>query len=306
MTRIALVAVVLTVASVGCGSKSLSTSETGGAPGTGGWVGAGGVPYIVATGGTGGGDVPTPRGAGGFGGDAAFCGVQLGPFFPWQISVPSSSGGAGGGGDAGFSGCQRLAGTDAGAADDADLSCGGQAWLRATGGPGGAVGPTITWDDGSQLAWVGPTSFPPPITAGAPDERVWVELVRQNPVLKMELRDSSGAGAIRLMAWNGVPLADPTAEQIIALFGVDASSTATCSWPILSSGTETVYDHLLQTTPPQRIPYGQVTEVNAPTGSFVVLWDSAYLNTPASEDCLTCIGGWSLGFVASKQASPQL
>ena len=308
MNRIALVALVLAVASLGCRSNTLSTSGTGGSPAAGGSMGTGGAPYLAGTGGGSTGGAGGTVGVGGIGGESGKCGAQQEPFFPWEVTPSNGSGDAGGVSDAGPSGCQVAAGN---AGFYPNLSCSGEAWLRATGGVGGAGGPTVTWDDGSQLSWVGPASLPPPIAPGAPDERVWVQLVQQNVTLagpytrltqKMDLRDSSG-GPIRLMAWNGETLPDLTSDEIVAVFGVDASTVTSCRSPYVNGGASssvTLSDHLLQTAPVTQIPYGQITAVNAPTGSFAVFWYALLANATPSVICEQCFSGPRLSFIASK------
>jgi hypothetical protein len=209
-----------------------------------------------------------------------------------------------------------------------NVTCSGAAWLRPTGGAADN-GPTITWDDGAQLQWpsYGPVSpIAAPIAPGAPAQRVWAEMQSHENSVKgpfatigsaltfdetttiqtMTLRDTQG-GNIRFIAQQGDNLPDPTPDQLNALFGVTADAVPTCSLEDQGVGyavRATVDDHLLETTPPQKIPYGRTTRVTAPNGTFDVFW-----YTRAQEilegSCDNAVHQVPMvGFLASRVASP--
>ncbi|MFL5306442.1 MAG: hypothetical protein ACJ8F1_14590 [Polyangia bacterium] len=251
--------------------------------------------------------------------------------FPWiiepkgKVAGPTGAGGTTGVGGGSGSGCQSTFGQSS----YQDVVCTGAAWLRPTGGVGGAGGnvPSLTWDDGSKMSWephaLDP-AIPAPITQGSPDQRVWAELqihvttqsgpfVTIGPALwgqpaiqVLTVRDSQN-GPIRFIAQQGTGLADPTVEQLTALFGVTAHSVPVCSFEQRDSQYDmrfTLDDHVLETTPTQLIRYGVGTEVRSPFGIFAVVWyrrdqqiAAAYCG-PGARDTQT------VGFVASRTASP--
>lgn len=251
--------------------------------GASGW-GCGRASSLPALGGTGG-AIAEAGATDGLPSDGAVCTDPGAPrTFPWTFSSPDG-GAAGvptrdGGVDAGTSGCQTSPG-----GFEPNVSCSGGAWLRATSG-----GPTITWDDGSQLTWnPAGVSQPitPPIGAGMPDQRVWVGFSRQNQVLcpfcggyeanDVVVRDSVD-GPIRFMARQGPTLPEPGTEELTAIFGVDAETVAICTLQTPDGCTNvrrTIDAHVLLTVPAQAIPAGALTRVSAPNGTFDVLWYSS-------------------------------
>lgn len=316
-------------------------SGAGGIPDTGGAVAG---PIRIGWGsdcsgnvGAGGSPAPWDGGLPGDGGDAAAPapGCEVVPqdqaTFPWiieakgSIAGPTGAGGTSGVGGGSGSGCRSTFGQTS----YEDIVCTGAAWLRPTGGVGGAGGnvPSLTWDDGSKMSWephaLDP-AIPPPIAQGAPDQRVWADLQihqtgqvgvfatigetldLQPAVQALTVRDSQD-GAIRFIALQGVGVAELTAEQLNTLFGVTAQIVPVCSFEQRDSQHDirlTLDDHALQTTPTQLIRYGVATQVTSPKGAFAVLWyhrdqqiATAYC-APGVHDVP------SVGVVVSRTATP--
>ncbi len=260
---------------------------------------------------------PASLDAGGAAGDAGICDTLPAdpPAFPW--SQPHVGARDGGSAD---SGCQ----TTSVSGQTVDVACSGAAWLRAVGSmtANGQPAPTLTWDDGSSVAW-DPTgldpSIPAPIAEGGADQRVWAELESHGWLAvpgqcgwswdqTMELRDSAG-GAIRLLARQGASVAEPDSAELAALFGVDARATTFCTHDALGGPAlfrQTLHDHQLATDPPQVIPYAQPTRVTTPNGTFQVLWYSrSQVARPLSTTCAGCLNqGPIVGLVASRIAAP--
>jgi hypothetical protein len=313
--------------SAGCGAKQSLTSTTGtdgggvgrdagvrvrpeggsGPADGGGYTaldGGGGVTETICAGDAGPLDAGPP-------GDAGVCNTLPAdpPAFPWGIPSQIGSGGNG-------SGCHanNLSG------QIVDLVCSGSASLAMGPGPDGGAGgtPTLTWDDGSTLAWLPgevDSAIPPPIAAGSPDQRVWAQLESHAWLSvpgqcgwawdqTMELRDSAG-GNIRFMARQGASVSEPSSAELLALFGADAQPVTSCTHDVLGGPAlfhQSLHDHVLQTTPAQLIPYGKPVRVTAPNGSFDVLWYSrTQVAYPLTSTCAGCLNqGPIVGFVASR------
>ena len=286
-----------------------SPSGSGGAPGAeGGAIGTGGLPALGGFG-----DASLPPA------DDATCnpGLEYQRTFPWQFQQQSFGGQGGGNADAGTpSGCQVT--------PSYDVSCSGPATLRADAdGMGGAGGAAVVWDDGSKLIWSPIVAADPaiisPIPADGPDRRVWAEMKRYSSVGSdkmcslvdvetMELRESEG-GTILYMALQAPTLPELTADDLIPLFGVSADTVPSCSYETIEGCTtmrETLNDHVLQTTPPQTVPYGQPAQVTTPNGTFSVIWYSRSEQALGPVTACTCSGvaGQMVAFVASRTTAP--
>ncbi len=234
------------------------------------------------------------------------------PTFPWdQAHLPPRDGGASG------SGCQ----TSSSGGQVVDVVCSGDAWLSANGGAAPNV-PTLTWDDGSSLSWNATgldPSFPPLIAPGAADQRVWAQMESHGWLSvpgqcgwswdqTMDLRDSPG-GPIRFTARQGASIPEPTSAELAALFGVGALATTACTHDAVGGPAlfrQTLQDHVLQTDPPQLVPYAQPTRVTTPNGTFQVLWYSrSQVARPLSTTCAGCLNqGPTVGLVAARIAAP--
>lgn len=235
------------------------------------------------------------------------------PTFPWTIE-PQQGGGTPG--DASVtSGClTTLVGGEL-----VDAVCSGLAWLRPNGGAGGSGGnvPSLTWDDGSRLSWqpagLDP-SIPPPIAPGAADQRVWAQLESHGWLAisgqcgwawdqTMEVRDAPG-GRIRFMARQGAGEPEPSQADLTTLFGVRTDAATWCTRDVVGGPAlfhQSLYEHVLGTSPAQVIPYGQATQVTTPSGTFAVLWYArGQVAHPLSATCEGCLSqGPIVGFVVS-------
>jgi hypothetical protein len=237
------------------------------------------------------------------------------PAFPWIFEPRRSTPGV----DAGASGCQA----NIVSGQVVDVVCSGPAWLRASGGlmtDAGESVPSILWDDGSLLSWSvagGNPSVPPPVAAGAAQQRVWVAMESHGWLTTpgqcgffwnqtMELRDTDG-GPIRFMARQGASLPELTADQSAALFGTTTQPVAACTHDMLGGPGlfhQTLNDHLLGTGTPARIVYAQPTRAVTPNGTFELLWYSRTQHAQAlSTTCAGCLNqGPIVGLLASRVA----
>ncbi len=252
---------------------------------------------------------------GGSAADAGVCAVLPAdlPAFPWvQPHVGAV--------DASASNCQ----TTSVSGQIVDMVCRGQAWLRASGAAAtsGEAVPTLTWDDGSSVSWDATgldPSIPAPIAPGAADQRVWAELETHGWLAvpgqcgwswdqTMDLRDAQG-GPIRFMARQGASVPEPTADELLALFGASVQPRLSCTHDALGGPAlfhQTLLDQVLETNPPQVIPYGRPTVITTPNGRFGVLWYSrTQVARPLSNTCAGCLNqGPIVGLIASRIAAP--
>ena len=295
-----------------CGAKSLSAgpgsggtggTETGGQGGpsaSGGYVGTGGGDPI--------GPSPDPWADGGLCSHGGQPPVNPWNFRPANPGVDTAVAGP----DGGASGCVRKVGLTGATTDDA---CGGGAVLRT-----GSQGPTITWDDGSQLVWSTLGWYqsldPPAATDG---QRVWASYSDELHLpcgacgeeyenYWVSVRESDG-GPFLLQVQAGFSLPDLTSDQLTALFGVDGEARATCTSQDqdgCSIVQRTIDDHLLHTTPAQVIPPDQSTTVTASTGTFEVIWYSGTeQDLGRVANCADgTASGAAFGFVASRVFAP--
>ncbi|MFL5308130.1 MAG: hypothetical protein ACJ8F1_23145 [Polyangia bacterium] len=298
--------VVLVAGLLGCSSGSLQSPSGAGGTGAGG-TGGGGAGGSSSGGSSNGGASP----------DGSTCVAgEMPDVIPWTVvfraaDAGSSHAGAGGA-DAGSSGCHKT--TNLG---QTDTACAGPAWLQADTGK-----PTIAWDDGAQLVWAAtggnPGVSPPAVAANG--QRVWASFSETfhiicafcgaTDTILIEVRESQG-GKLLFLAQRGRNLPEPTGDQVLALFGVDADTRAVCSSAGIDNCMPVVWtqnDHLLRTTPAQVIPWGTPTTVGAPNGRFDVIWySSSERQTGPAYDCTDSgATGPFMGFVASRVASPAL
>lgn len=121
--------------------------------------------------------------------------------------------------------------------------------------------------------------------------------------LLMEIRDAEG-GAIRFMAQQGRNLPDPTHDQLLALFGIDADSVPTCAYATQDSCspvTRTPLVHVLLASPSQLIAPQTLTNVQAAHGSFDVLWTSSLEEFTGTATCTdNGPAGPPNGFIAAR------
>jgi hypothetical protein len=227
--------------------------------------------------------------------------------------------------------------TDAGTADDAvspsrcvasgsaaatglaNYTCRGGAWLRS-----GAVGPVVTFDDGSTLTWnstIWDSSSPAPaapyVTQPAGD-RVWVSYRRTSTIICpfcgaytntwLEIRDESSTGTVRHYAQQGNHLASPL-DIAMAMFGVAVTEKKVCQVHVggCVSLDRSAFDHRVDTAPAQQIPFATLTSVTSPNGTYDVLWDvtaESGVTYNADAGCGTDLPGISNddGFVGTRRA----
>lgn len=318
---VAFILAILGFAHLGCSSSLRSPS---GAAGSAGGLGGGGAAGIRfgATGGLGG--VAGSSALGGAGGgsctvarsDDGTCGSRPDlayPILPWTpVSAALARGGASGQ-DAGASSCQSR---PSGFGAASNVSCIGPARLSATGGgTAGAGGANISFDDGTVLQWrSGDPALHPPVTYGDPDKIVAIDFENRwqqistscdGPTETVDIRDAAD-GSILYMEREAH--ADPTPDELIALFGVAADSVTACAFDstdCCATTHQTVSDHVLQTTPPQTIPHDKTIMVTSPKGTFSVRWFARTEQTVGPGEICNCAAQLpSVDFIASRLAAP--
>ena len=150
----------------------------------------------------------------------------------------------------------------------------------------------FVFGDGSTLTWIGSEqNVPPPAVATGDD--VWIDY-EEVLLPRCGFCGTYIAHAISILeSEGGEPLlvatdeqeADPSESALDALFGATARIETACRtnpypfdcWELTSD----VFDHVLETTPEQRIPYGALTLVETPRGTFYVTWSTAdHTQTP--------------------------
>jgi hypothetical protein len=63
------------------------------------------------------------------------------------------------------------------------------------------------------------------------------------------------------------------------------SCTATYHEPCAGRVERTVYDHIVKSTPEQRIPAGEPALVNTPNGTYLITWYSETRRVLSAESC---------------------
>jgi hypothetical protein len=240
------------------------------------------------------------------------------PGFGWTFAGPNAS-------DAGTA-------SDAGVADGAapdgsaparcqsvpapyqpGISCRGGARLESR-----TTGPSIAFDDGSELVWNGELRpAAQPYAQQATGDPVWVDYEQRWTVVcpvcgaystqTLEIRDAEG-GRVRFFVQHGPVLPNLMDAQVIGIFGATASAVPACTFHTVG-GTcttfdRTQYDHVLATTPAQTILDADWTEVDSPNGRYEVFWASS---TEANfQPIPNCYDGpataTDTGFVATRLA----
>jgi hypothetical protein len=162
----------------------------------------------------------------------------------------------------------------------------GNAWLRLENEK-----PLLEFENGSKLVW--DTSnfeapIAPPYQLKSTGDRVWVIYEKQfswvcpfcggHEHKKIEIRDSEN-GSLRFIAYQG--LLDPalSEEQVQDFFGVSAVKNKKCIFHATPPGCyefdRTQFDHVLQTSPTQSIPFATLTRIQSPKGTFEVIWSAS-------------------------------
>ena len=193
--------------------------------------------------------------------------------FTLSIGDAAGEGGAGGvGGASDGSGAGRAQGCTQGVSGT--TTCSGNVIRMRTG---------FIFDDGSILTWTGAADglALPETPAGAIP---WVEYEEQSfsfcPFCggytrkAISILEREGELALYVGSTNGQPLVDPS-----LLFDAAIEFSPKCDTAPYNFDCYTVVDHLFDvvvgTDPVQLVPYGELTRIDAPAGSFDVFWSIA-------------------------------
>lgn len=217
------------------------------------------------------------------------------PVMPWKLSMGDGADG----------------GTESGCVHKEDLAdywgdvCSGSAAVAKT-----EDALTLTFEDGSLLSWdssaISNPVSQPPLTDG---QVVWVRFTNTR-----KLAGDSTAG----WALSTEIVVRPTedGDDLFAaieshfpkdlwtpLFGVTARQEAVCSYHYTFSCRNverTLLEHVLETSPEQRIPNRERTQVVTPKGKFDVVWFSSEQVSSPLEGCLDGpVPASDFGFAAS-------
>ena len=250
------------------------------------------------------GDAGGAAGAGGVSeaGSPTVCATSTGPLsteatprrtLPWTFVASNRAPDAGAGGapgptsgppdvDASSGDASSPSGCEGVPSFPSTLTCRGGAWLRST-----ATGPTLTFDDGSQLLWDASgidTPVAKPYILQADGDRVWVDFEQRWWVVcpycgayqtdTIEMRESEG-GKVRFIAREGDRLSDLSDAQVTEIFGVTAATRLSCSFHATAGCSEferSQFDRVLETDPEQVILDATLTRVVSPNGEYDVFW----------------------------------
>jgi hypothetical protein len=149
------------------------------------------------------------------------------------------------------------------------------------------------FDDGSTLTWTGAADgLPLPETpAGAIP---WVEYEEQYYSFcpfcggytrkAISILATEGGQVLYVGSTNGQPPVDPT-----MLFDAASEFEKKCDTAPYNFDCYTVVDHrfdvVIGTDPVQRIPYGELTSIDVPGGSFDVFWSNADASGTHNPNC---------------------
>lgn len=263
------------------------------------------------------GDAGDASGAGGVSeaGSPATCAASTGPLstwdtprrtLPWTFVAGSPAPDAGTGGapvptsgspgiDASSDDASSPSGCEGPSSAVSPLTCRGGAWLRST-----ATGPTLAFDDGSQLLWDASgidTPVAQPYILQADGERVWVAFEQSwtevcewcggYQTKNIEIREGEG-GRLRFIAREGAVLPDLPDAQVTELFGVTSVLRLSCSFHASAGcyGFErSQFDHVLKTEPEQVILDATLTRVVSPNGEYDVFWATSSETQVTRANC---------------------
>jgi len=291
------VSCLLAVLGYGCGGQSRNPARL---------VGASGEAGVQSF--AGGGGAVGAGGASGAGGAAPACdGTPLWyADTPLDVAIASATVG-GAAGQSGADGEGGPACTIDFVKSTSTLSCLGS--VRTTDAGGVAA---FEFDDGSVLSWA-PTRVrgipQPELVRG---ERVWLEYSATQRVVcnvcgayvGWTLAIRAGQGGDVLWIGRGGEVDELDQATILELFGVTTHREFSCHTlqHDCASADADLFDQVLETDPEQRLPYGVLTRVDTPHGSFDVVSATATLlgNAGACSDSLPPYGGRD--FAASRVA----
>jgi hypothetical protein len=159
------------------------------------------------------------------------------------------------------------------------LACPGPATVRKEGTTLGLV-----FDDGSGLTYdptlVDSPVAPPQVANG---DTVWMQYSRNlvmvpygGSYLNAELQiRKEQAGELLWVGRQGSKLEDVSDTLVAELFGVTARQELVCSSSFSADCYDVrrdVFDHVLETTPEQRLHHATLERVTTPKGSYEVVW----------------------------------
>jgi len=154
--------------------------------------------------------------------------------------------------------------------------------------------PAFVFDDGSTLTWTGSTDGGlalPDVPAGSTP---WIDYREQyfsfcqfcGGYITQSISILAGEGdeALYVGSTNAPGPVDPN-----QLFDVAFELEPTCDTAAYGFDCHSVVDHrfdvVLDTDPVQRIPYGEVTRVDVPGGTFDVIWSNADVTSTYIPSC---------------------
>jgi hypothetical protein len=140
--------------------------------------------------------------------------------------------------------------------------------------------------DGSRLVWsatAGAMTVRPPLLADG--DAAWIAYDHDEICVsgcfggryqrdQLEIR-SGETGRVLWLAMQGQELASLGDDRVLELFGVKAHAQASCRHSFAAgcwTAERTIYDHVLETTPPALLHHAQVERVSTAKGSYDVLW----------------------------------
>ncbi|HET6148689.1 MAG TPA: hypothetical protein VFH68_14230 [Polyangia bacterium] len=164
---------------------------------------------------------------------------------------------------------------------DGDVTCRGTAAAR-----GGGTSLELVFGDGAVLRWDAAATSPgvaPPVLADG--QTAWVDYRQSVTVVctfcgsyrtrLMEIRAGAG-GALIWVGREGVGLPEVSADLVLELFGVAARAEPVCHETIAPGCwrevNRDVFEHVLLTTPEQRIPSARLSHLTTSLGEYDVFW----------------------------------
>jgi hypothetical protein len=165
----------------------------------------------------------------------------------------------------------------------------------------GATG--FEFDDGSVLSWNPAMTSSIPRPTFAQGGRLWVDYSRSVRIYcsvcgsddgwTLSIRTSEGGEVLWLGRGGDVTEADPA--SLFDLFGVSERQELAChvARSDCDSFDADVFDHVLETQPEQRLPYGTRTRASTPRGMFDVMFATATVTGTlgACSDTIPPYGG---------------
>jgi hypothetical protein len=151
------------------------------------------------------------------------------------------------------------------------------------------------FSDGSVAAWLGNDEAPAPQVAVG--DRVWASFEQtitgcpfcgNSYSFRCSLRDREGGTLLHYGEALDPPV-EIDAATVLELLGVPVRVEAACPFEPLTFACYDVtaerYDHVLETTPEQRIPSGVLTRVTSPNGDYTVIWSTVDVTATRITSC---------------------